>query len=176
VRLEVSDDTVPFPIPFHKEYRPMAHVLRWAVCAALLRLFFVGSCRYFPAERDGPTPPDLPTTYFEELDRGADLGRRLDAAQARQRAQDQIGYELIEGRISLAEAVRRLAALPDPPDQFQELLRLEFAGATDEERLGRLVIRWASGLLRDQPDRAQTLRRRWQAELAHLGTQDPPKP
>jgi hypothetical protein len=154
----------------------MAHVLRWTGCAVLLGLLLVGSCRFLPVERKASDPPDLLSSLFDELDREAEMGRRLDAAQARHRAQDQIGYALIEGRISLAEAVRRLDALPDPPDQFQELLRLDYDGATDQQRLGQVVIRWACNLLRHDPDRADALRRRWQAELAQIGEQEPPRP
>jgi hypothetical protein len=139
----------------------------------MIALVFDGSCHMLPSSLVGPAgEPDSVSFFLEEFGRSDKLWRRLEAAQARQRAQDQIGYALIEGRIDLAEAVRLFDALPDAPDQFQELLRLEFAGATDEERLGRLVIRWACRLLKDQPDRADTLLRRWQSELGKLGTPD----
>jgi hypothetical protein len=151
----------------------MSHTLRWTGFAALIALVFVGSCHMLSISLVGPAgEPESLSSLLEEFGRGDELWRRLEAAQARQHAQDQIGYALIEGRIDLAEAVRLFDALPDAPDQFQELLRLEFAGATDEERLGRLVIRWACRLLKDQPDRADTLRRRWQSELGQLGTPD----
>jgi hypothetical protein len=152
----------------------MSHSLRWAVCAALLVLGFVGACLTFSIPWDGPESPDPLTTLFEEFDRADNLRLRLDASHARLHAQDLIAHALIAGKIDLAEAVRLFDALPDRPDASRELLRLEFPAATDRELLGHLVIRWTLVLLRHDPDRAEALRRRWLADLAKFGAQAPP--
>ena len=44
-------------------------------------------------------------------------------------------------------------------------LRRSVAGATDEERVCRHVIAWTCDLLQDQPERAEALQRRLEAEI-----------
>jgi hypothetical protein len=149
----------------------MTSSLRLAACAAVVGLALVGICWLWPAlfQADGLNPAETPAwlhLYFGEVERGRELRTRLKAVGRRLDAQARICDELIAGRISLTEAARRVGDLPDPPDHFQELLRTHFAGATDEERLAHCVLQWACEVLVDQPERAQALRRRWEAELA----------
>jgi hypothetical protein len=159
----------------------MAHALRWGSCVALLGLAFISAYVFLPnwraAQDQGiADAPRLLRTQFEELGREADLGRRLEAARARLRAQNRICRELIDGQINLATAIRRFGALPGIPDHFQDLLQLQFDGATDEERLGQLVIYWACNLVENDPDRAEALRAGWQTELARATAGRSPPP
>jgi hypothetical protein len=149
----------------------MTSSLRLAACAAVAGLTLGGICWLWPAlfEADDPNPAAKSgwlRLYLEEVERGRDLRTRLKAVGRRLDAQARICDDLIAGRISLTEAARRVGDLPDPLEHFQDLLRTHFAGATDEERLARSVLHWACGMFADQPERAQALRRRCEAELA----------
>jgi hypothetical protein len=148
----------------------MARSLRCGGCVAFLGLAFSAVYVSFPNwrgmyDQELAEAPNWLRSYVYELDAKADLLRRLGAVRTRLRAQDQICYELIDGQITLAEAVRRFGALPDPPDHFQDVLKHNFDGASDEERLGRFIIEWACNLLEHDPDRARSLRLGWEGEL-----------
>jgi hypothetical protein len=166
----------------------MSATLRLTSCAAVAGLVLVGvhvlrPIVLAPLETDLSGAPGSLRDFFEEQERGQTLQKRLRAAQARLAVQERICRDLINGRISLVEAARSFGELPDAPDNFWELLRRYYHGATDEERLGRLVIRWVCEELRDEPERAQRLRHRletelkiWVEELRRQGQAGPPHP
>jgi hypothetical protein len=148
----------------------MSPTLRLASCAALVGLGLVGVYVLFPAVmaplNSGLSGgPESLHDYFEERQRGQTLRQRLRAARARLRVQDQICQDLIDGRLTLAEAARRFNELPDEPDNYRQLLRLYYKGTTDEERFMWMVIHWAGEMLQEEPERARGSRQRWEVEI-----------
>jgi hypothetical protein len=93
------------------------------------------------------------------------LARRWQTAEWHTRAKDRTCRELIDGRVTLAEATRQFLELPGTTEAMWQGIRSHFAGATPEESMGRRVIVWACGLLEQEPARAEALRRRLHAEL-----------
>jgi hypothetical protein len=100
-----------------------------------------------------------------------DQARRESAAHDRdlrqmyawRQAQDEICRNLIDGRISLTRASRRLLELPSRPAYFWDMLRQNVPGATDDERLANYIIDRAC--LVAEPAQAQALRHRLESEL-----------
>jgi hypothetical protein len=147
----------------------MSHSLRQVAGAAVLGLIAAGAYSFRPdvlvPARHPLEPRNALACYIEESERGERLRERLSAVRQRLSAQQQIGRELIEGRIALGEAAWRVSVLPAPPAQFWEMLRTYYPGDNDEECLCRSVMNWALGELQGEPARAESLSRRWQAEL-----------
>jgi hypothetical protein len=96
-------------------------------------------------------------------------GNELDAQRLRVGrrllAKDRIAWDLIDGRISLAEAARRVDSLPDRPNHFYEELRESEGGGSDAECMLRHIMDYACCLLNDDPARQAAVRRRLTAEL-----------
>jgi hypothetical protein len=90
---------------------------------------------------------------------------RLERQVARLRAKEHICRDLIASRVSLSQAARQVSELPDAPDSFWATLRSMETGTTDEERVCRHLIDWACGLVMHEPDQAEALRQRLEAEL-----------
>jgi hypothetical protein len=148
----------------------MYPLLRLAGCAALAGLLITGGC----ALRPGPFT-DLGLNWCDwhhslrqcaaEYERGAELARRWQTAEWHTRVKDRTCRELIDGRLTLAEATRQFMELPGTTEPMWEGIRRQFAGATPEESMSRRVIVWACSLLEQEPARAEALRRRLYAEL-----------
>src|SRR5437773_1014575 len=103
--------------------------------------------------------------YWQQVQQDEDKrGEEIEVKQrqflARMETKNRICRELIDGRLTLTEATRQVAALPDAPPGFLRELRHNEKGDSDEERLYRHVIDWACALLCDEPLRADALRRR----------------
>jgi hypothetical protein len=148
----------------------MSLSLRLAACAALVGLAFIGILFLQPAvfEASGLSVSDGPkwlSLYVAQTERGRELRQRIKAVEGRLWQQARICQDLIDGRITLAEATQRFDELPDPPENLHEQLRRYFVGATHRERLARSIIHWACEMLADQPDRVRELRLRWEGEL-----------
>jgi hypothetical protein len=143
----------------------VSHVLRLSACAAALATFFVGLWAARPVllhdlGLDLWTWPALQQNLDSELERRQELARRWQVALRRDEFKNQICGELIAGRITLREAVRRFEELPEPSERLQDDLRFRFPQGTDEERLWRHVLEWADDLAADHPGRdAAALRR-----------------
>jgi hypothetical protein len=101
----------------------------------------------------------------EGNERAVDLAARRDRMQARQKMRQRIACDLVEGHITIHEAARQYAQLPDQPPHFAETLRWSEQGATHHERLCHHLIDYASGTLFAEPARQQEVRRRLTAEL-----------
>src|SRR5438270_1397813 len=101
----------------------------------------------------------------EEDRRGEEIEVKQRQFHARMQTKDHICRELVEGHLTLTQATRQVAALPDAPPGFWQELRHSEKGDTDEERLYWHVIDWACVLVGDEPARAAALRRRLEAEL-----------
>jgi hypothetical protein len=98
-------------------------------------------------------------------ERAVDLAARMDRNQRRQGMKDRITRDLIEGQITIHEAARQYARLPDEPPHFREGLRLSEQGVTHHERLCRHLIDYVSNTLVADPARQQEVSRRLTAEL-----------
>jgi hypothetical protein len=163
----------------------MSHALRLPVSVAVLGLLAAGVYSFRPDVLAPARHPlehrNVLAVYVEESERDEQLRERLSAAQRRLIAQQQIGRDLIEGRLGLGEAAWRVSVLPAPPAHFRELLRTYYPGDSDEECLCRSILKWALEELQDEPARAESFSRRWQAELPrqaeelrqHWGSQPP---
>jgi hypothetical protein len=116
------------------------------------------------------------TCYWQQVladsnERAVDLAARIDRKQTRQGMKERITRDLIEGQITIHEAARQYARLPDEPPDFREALRLSEQGATHHERLSRHLIDYVSNTLYAEPARQQEVSRRLTAELE--GTSGP---
>jgi hypothetical protein len=148
----------------------MKALFRLAGCAGFLGLCFAGTYALFPG-----LPARVGLDFAEwarcqraiasETDRAEELSRRQLRSRERMRDKDRIALDLIAGRLSLAEAARRFAELPDAPAWLWVQLRVDYAGASKEEGMCRHLIDWACELLWDRPGQAEALRRRLGAEL-----------
>jgi hypothetical protein len=158
----------------------MNPLLRLAGCASLLGLFFLGAFAFLPVFEDeaGFNPGEwlrYRQIFESETERGEELEQQNGRAIERHHAKNAIARELIAGRLSLAEAVRRFDDLPFPPANMRDLLRRCYGGASDAESMTRHVIEWTCQLLDREPDREAALRARLEAELrsAVRDAQDP---
>jgi hypothetical protein len=88
------------------------------------------------------------------------------------RAQDEIYQDLIDDRITLAQASCRLEELPSRPSYFWDMLRQNVSGANDDERLANYIVDRACSLLAAEPARAGALRHRLETQL-HARPCDP---
>jgi hypothetical protein len=103
---------------------------------------------------------------LEQAEReAAELDRQAEKIRQRRLARDELCRDLIAGKITLAQAGRRLRDLPDQPIGFVEKLRIGEEGDTDEQRLCNHIIDRACNLLHSEPVKAEALRRRLKAEL-----------
>jgi hypothetical protein len=147
-------------------------LLRLVACAALLSGVYTAVSYLRPAlmHECGLEFWELPAWQLRidaQYDRQRELDRRWQISAARDHEKTQICRELIAGRITLREAARRFAELPDPPERFWEDLRKNFPQGTDPERLCRHVITWACDLP-ERADQTDALRRRLEKELRSM--------
>jgi hypothetical protein len=98
--------------------------------------------------------PDAQQALARARTRGAELDGILSGLERRYQAKCTLAAELADGRLTLAEAVARFHALVPDPALFREGLRMDGAGASDEERLWRHVTDWALSLVADDAERA----------------------
>jgi hypothetical protein len=97
------------------------------------------------------------------------------AALERIVAKEFAAHEVVEARLSLPAAIKRFRAINQADPGFSwDTFREVFPGATDDESLGRQVIQYASQELRDEPERADALVPRLNAELASYATPGQP--
>jgi hypothetical protein len=139
-------------------------LLRVSACAALVALFFAGAWALRPVVLTdlGLDVWDWPRwqhTFDAQSEREGELARRWQISARREQMKNEICRELIAGRLTLRQAARRFAEMPDPPERLWDELRQNYPGGDDEERMCRHVIDWASDLRPREPSRAEALRR-----------------
>jgi hypothetical protein len=147
----------------------LSYLLRLAAFAILLGLLLAGAYAARPAilrevGLDVWEWPDAAQVLGSEEQRGDDLDGRMEGARRRQEVRLRISQDLVAGRMPLDEAVRRTADLGGTAENFRQMLRRTTPGASDEERLYRHVIDWASDLIEDEPGRT-AFRTRFGAEV-----------
>ena len=104
----------------------------------------------------------------QEVRRGEALSARLAEVPRTRAAKNRIALDLIARRVTLAEAAARFRELDGKtmdPQTYARILRLYYAGASDEERVCRKVIRHAMEMVKKQPEVAGALVGRLEAEL-----------
>jgi hypothetical protein len=105
-------------------------------------------------------------TLEDEKQRERDLDARQEALFRCMEAKNQLVREVIAGRLSLLEGAARLRELcRSTPGVIEDLRRRAWLGDTDEERACRDIIARAQSLLDDEPEKAQEVARRLDAEL-----------
>jgi hypothetical protein len=113
--------------------------------------------------------PEQAWLVEEERERDRDLTAQSEAVLRRLEAKDRVALALLEGRLSLQEAARRIRDSDrDQPDYLAEHARLFLPGASEEERYCRLTIRWARNVLEVRPDLDPEVLRCLEAELEAL--------
>jgi hypothetical protein len=113
--------------------------------------------------------PEQAWNIGEERERDRELTFRSGAVLRKIKAKDYIAIELIEGRLSLLEAVQRFRGFDGRRSDLQEeLFRKFIPGASEEERYCRFVIGWACNVLEVGSAQALEVRRRFEAELEQL--------
>jgi hypothetical protein len=148
----------------------MRPLLRLAGCAAFAGLLITGGCALSPdlfvdLGLDWWNWPKELREADAESERANELAGRRQTLDSQKQRKDQICRALIDGRLTLAEATRQFMELPGTTEAMWQGIRSHFAGATPEESMSRRVILWACGLLGQEPERAEALRRRLLAEL-----------
>jgi hypothetical protein len=142
-------------------------------CLVLAVAAFLRGCFAAP-DPSAPPPPASAGSLQRERQRGADLDAKMEASRAQLFGRSRIARDLVDGRLTLAEAVRRLRALQAGNAVFWEGLRAYEMGDSDTERLGRHLIGRAQGILSDEPRRARTVLARLEAELEGLKAGEAP--
>jgi hypothetical protein len=147
--------------------------LRWSGIAAVGALCFIGLSAVHDAVLGEILPdPGEWTRILKQLDtetnRDQELTEEMKAVLQRGRLRRQISRDLIDGRLTLREAARRLAGLPELPGRLEETERKHHPAADDEAGLSREAIEWACNLLSDEPDREHALRQKLEKELLEI--------
>ncbi len=148
----------------------MSYALRFLVCLCVVSLLAAGACAVCPAllAEAGLDVWDWPAAggqLVAEEQRQHDLDQSLEGITRRHAERNRLGRELIAGRLSLAEAVRRTANLGGEPENFRKHLAVVYPGGSHEERLHWYVIDWTCDLVKDA-GQAGVLRARLEQEMA----------
>jgi hypothetical protein len=148
-------------------------LLRLTFCVALLGLFFLcaPALRRVVPEELCPDPRAWLRCigeYKAAAERREELKKYIEAMLCREQMWQSIYQELIAGRLTLREAARRYAELPEPPGVYWEQGRPRYPAAGDEAAWCRLVLEDACGLLEGEPERAEALGRRLEAEFREV--------
>jgi hypothetical protein len=118
-----------------------------------------------PLGLDFGTAPSSARALRREGERAGKLDAAIVATQDRSLAGGQIIRELLDGRLTLPAAARRLGALHADDAAFLFVVRVHEPGTTDDERLCRHLISIVGADLADEPARARAIRSRLEAEL-----------
>jgi hypothetical protein len=148
----------------------MNQLLRMTFCASLLGLFYVGTCLLRPAVMedlglDVWEWPRLQRTLDNELERSQTLEKDLKGSRSRFEAKSRICFDLVAGRLTLRQAAKLFSDLPNPPENFWNLIRASYHAATPEESMCLHVTTWVCALMDRQPHQREAMRRRLMAEL-----------
>jgi hypothetical protein len=148
-------------------------LFRLTLCVALLELFFLcaPALRRVVPEELSPDPREWVhwlREYNAAAERREELKKNIAALQLREQLRQRIYRELIAGRLTLREAARRCADLPEPSGAYWENTRLHFPPAGSEAARCREVLEEACGLLQDETGPAEALCRRLEAEFREI--------
>jgi len=142
----------------------MSRSTRWAV-ALMLSLAPLAGLTYAYPEWPGDAGLDLwnlPTLRSEiELRQRQhdDLEAKLQATGRRMATKNEIVRDLIDGRLTLREAIVGFRAANADNPRFVPVMRFRFPDASEDELQARNVVDTAAGLLEHDPRRAVVLAR-----------------
>ena len=130
---------------------------------------------------DGSGPSDAGRQMEAERQRAALLDRRNEVVSRRLDAKNVVVGQLLDGRMTLAEAAAWFKALNESPADCPAVAHGEFPGASEGERLCRQVIGWAQAERAGQSaSQAEATNARLEEELQTLlgrdGTVHLPRP
>jgi hypothetical protein len=120
------------------------------------------------AEQAGcPTPPVIGRLLLRDaLDRRAAVLTELDAARGRQRGAQELATAVAQDRLTLYEGAARLRELyRGAPDCLWQGVERRFPGASEEERLCRLLLGEIRSVEGPEREQAQAAAPRLEAEL-----------
>jgi hypothetical protein len=164
----------------------MTACTRVFLSVSLLAALLAGAARLRPdwvsgLGLDGSAPPDVRRQMEAERQRAALLDRRTEVVRRRLDAKNEIVGQLVDGRLTLAEAAAWFKALNESPADCPAVPHGEFPGASEGERLCRQVMSWVrADLSRQSASQAEAMSVRLEEELRTLlgrdGTVHLPQP
>jgi hypothetical protein len=117
---------------------------------------------------ESPERPDPALVLAQEDERGARLDSQRGLALRRMRTLDRIVQDLIDGRLTLAEAARQLRTAQDGNPGFWVVAHAQEKAATEDEVLYRHLVWLVSDSLENEPERARVVRQRLEVQWAAL--------
>jgi hypothetical protein len=115
---------------------------------------------------------DLPEKIWllgEEWQRSRELTAQAEVIIRRIEAKDRIARAVLDGCLSLPEAVQCFRAFDRDRSDFDiEYFRTSVPGASDAERYCRHIIRWVRMCAKNRPDQGKEVLRHLEAELQQL--------
>jgi len=147
----------------------MLRLSRPTVCLLILAGLLSALCECERRAEECDASPLTPVTDWlaprVSEDRRA-LDARLTEAVARSQRMDEVAGEVVAGRLSLLDGAARFRDFcRSAPDFAWDQFRVGHPAASDDERFCRLLIDRAGGLLWEDPDRAEAVTVRLEAEL-----------
>jgi hypothetical protein len=148
-------------------------LFRLTFCVALLGLFFLcaPALRRVVPEELSPDPREWVRwlrEYKAAAERREQLKKYIEVMLCREQLRQRIYREVIAGRLTLREAARRCAELPEPSGAYWENARLHYPPAGSEAARCRQILEEACGLLEEETGPAEALCRRLEAELREV--------
>ena len=142
--------------------------LRCAVCLIALMALVAAAAvpsGWLPPAGPGPAAPSAFASWLgQEETRAAQLQQEWQELMEKMEQKQGILCDLIEERVTLPEALGRLIAVAEADLRLaRDNLYPHAAG--EDEGLYLVVIFWAEACLRDQPERAEQVRRRLEKQL-----------
>ena len=146
----------------------MSTLYRLATGCALLGLLagtvgFLGTGLLARLGIEGWDLPGSLDMLEEAREREETLATKVELAKARRATLDRVARDLLAGRLTLSQAAGRFRDLLADCEALWAHLAEEVPGRTEEERLCRYVIGWATSLL--DRDREAVVRASLEAEL-----------
>ena len=113
------------------------------------------------------------TAQAEERDWRAEderIEKHIRHADRRSRIKESLAQDVIDGRISLAEAGDQFLALNEAPPAIVVPMRQSFSASTDRESAALQVVSYVKVRLRDETALSEKVLRRLREELRTLGS------
>jgi hypothetical protein len=109
--------------------------------------------------------PGVSKSLVQEQSRKSQLDQSAQRVSAEAQTKDTIVRDLIDERIDLTEAVNQLYHCATLNDIRDGIAGMELPGATEDERMARMLIFWVGEELREEPERAARVIRRLEGQL-----------
>jgi hypothetical protein len=144
---------------------------RLCIGVGVTSILLLGWAKAQPGGLAGPAGdigqiPDILSQIAADQQLGAELESKSVALHCANDRKQDIARELLEGRMSLAEAVNRFREIHKNLPIPWESMRKHYPGDTDNERFGRNVMSWVESEATDRPDQLEAVAR-LDAEFEH---------